>query len=46
MNICDPTGGNFNNIDVNGIDRIYTDYNPALSAVKNYFTPVLGDGFQ
>ena len=38
-------GGNFNNIDVNDIDRIYTDYNPALSAVKNYFTPVLGVGF-
>ena len=38
-------GGNFNNIDINDIDRIYTDYNPALSAVKNYFTPVLGVGF-
>ena len=37
-------GGFYNNIDVNGIDRIYDDFNPALSVIKSYFTPVIGVG--
>ena len=37
-------GGFYNNIDVNGIERIYDDFNPALSLVKSYFTPIVGVG--
>ena len=37
-------GGFYNNIDVNGIERIYNDFNPALSVIKSYFTPVIGVG--
>ena len=39
-------GGFYNNIDVNRIERlrIYNDYNPALSLVKSYFTPIIGVG--
>ena len=39
-------GGFYNNIDVNKIERlrIYNDYNPALSLVKSYFTPIIGVG--
>tara|TARA_B100001996_G_scaffold312232_1_gene254329 strand:+ start:206 stop:1168 length:963 start_codon:yes stop_codon:yes gene_type:complete len=39
-------GGFYNNIDINEIEskRIYDDYNPALSPVKSYFTPIFGLG--
>ena len=32
-------GGNFNNIDVNDIDRIYTDYNPASVSYTHLTLP-------
>ena len=37
-------GGFYNDIDINGLGRIYNEFNPALSLVKSYFTPVIGVG--
>ncbi len=39
-------GGFYNNIDIDRLQRLYTNYNPALAPVKSYFTPVLGVGVQ
>ena len=38
------SGGFYNNIDVNLLERLYATYNPALEPVKSYFTPILGLG--
>ena len=35
-------GGFYNDIDINGLGRIFDEFNPALSLVKSYFTPVIG----
>ena len=37
-------GGFYNDIDINGLGRIFDEFNPALSLVKSYFTPVIGVG--
>ena len=37
-------GGFYNDIDINGLGRIFNEFNPALSLVKSYFTPVIGVG--
>jgi len=37
-------GGFYNNIDLTALPRIFNEYNPALSTVSSYFTPILGFG--
>ena len=37
-------GGFYNDIDINGLGRIFDEFNPVLSLVKSYFTPVVGVG--
>jgi len=37
-------GGFYNDIDINGLGRIFDEFKPALSLVKSYFTPVIGVG--
>ena len=39
-------GGFYNAIDTNRLQRLYLTSNPALAAVKSYFTPILGLGIQ
>ena len=38
-------GGFYNNIDTDKIPRIFNEANPLLSAVENYFNPIIGVGF-